>query len=403
MPERDAKPHSRWPSTPSPIRNAAALQHAAIGLIAAGGWDEATTVRIGEAAGLTYGAVYARYGDKSDLGAALLEDVLLPLLCTELSLVIEAALDPGAAAAFEVAMHRFVHPSPTLSAAIELVLAARFDARLTEAAYPVLVPTLTERCRASGALDSVAAAQGAATAILAFGLALGSNRPWLAQADMGAALQRFHAAASTPAQPLSLPEVGAEHLASWPFDSGDARVDTLLEAAVQTVGELGYQAASVARICRNARVSQGFLFNRYPSKFDLFHAAATSSHTAGIENTEAYLANLGRSEGIAAAEAIAWREYQRPGLAIKRSVAIEIERLARFHPELAESIHAPEAEVLAQRSGRIGKRKLAATIGDVQLDIGLGLGILVLPLLLPEAWSLPFSAITQPLVAAASG
>jgi AcrR family transcriptional regulator len=398
MPEPASNPRRR-PPTPSPIRNAAALQDAAIELIATIGWDEATTVRIGEASGLTYGAVYARYGDKSELGAELLEDVLLPLFCAELSGAIHAALDPAAAVDFESALKRFVHPSRTLLAAIELVLAARFDPRLAEAVFPVLVPTIATHCRPGDVHDAIEAAQGATTAIVAIGLALGSDRPWLAEADMRPALHRLHAAISAPAPPLSLPNVGAEHLDSWPFDSGDPRVDALLEATVQTVGELGYHAASVARICRNARVNQGFLFKRYRTKFDLFHAAATTSHTAGIENTETYLASLGEAQGIAAAEAIAWREYQRPGLAIKRSVALESQRLARYHQELAEGIHAPEAAVLAHRTRRLGKDRLAAAIGDVHLDVALGLGILVLPLLLPEAWSLPFSAITQPLVA----
>lgn len=95
------------------VRNDALIRDAAVGLIANKGWDALTTSAVGPAAGLTHGAVYARFTDKRELGIALWDEVLGSQLQTHLHAALTAGLDTDGEDAFLAAMERFVRPSRT--------------------------------------------------------------------------------------------------------------------------------------------------------------------------------------------------------------------------------------------------------------------------------------------------
>ncbi len=54
----------------------------------------------------------------------------------------------------------------------------------------------------------------------------------------------------------------------------ETTIGNLVDATIASIGEVGYSATSIQRICRGAGVSQGALFRHFPTKVDLVCAAA---------------------------------------------------------------------------------------------------------------------------------
>ena len=336
------------------VRNDALIRDAAIGLIADKGWDALTTSAVGPAAGLTHGAVYARFTDKRELGIALWDEVLGSELQTRLDGVLTAGLDTDGADAFLTAMERFVHPSPALLAMLELLLAARDDAELGAAVEPDATELLRRWCQPSRKVTSVDAARAATAVYIALGFALASQLPWL---------------------------------------------DGLLEATIACVGKHGYEASTLTQICRRAKVSQGFVFSRYATKLDLFIAATEQMQPKGMEQTHAFVAEVAAEFGLAIAEAVTWREYQTPALATQRSIVLETLRLSRYDQRMRELLHPKQVAFLSRLvTGRRGAER-AALLGEVHMDFALGHGIMIPCDLMPKLWQLPFDSVTAPLIA----
>lgn len=380
--------------------NDAALRDAAVRLIAVHGWDETTTTRIGETAGLSHGAVYARYADKSEVGAALWRDACFPSLSKALTSALEAGTD-RTADTFSEAMLKFFDPSLEIVAAVELIAAARFDGVLGRTVLPQASDLMTEWCRPRGTRTPAQAASSCAIVYLALGMVMGRNRPWRKTSKPRHMLARFHSALAHPVRARRLPDATATYLDESPFSTGDASIDRLLTATTESIGEHGYHGASVARICRSAGVSQGYLFRRYPTKLDLFLAATDASHQRGLVGSLEFLEETREKYGPAVAEAVTWRELQRPGLATKRSVALEVARLSEYDKHMAEIVHGSESELAKQRlaAARGSVLTRGDLLGHFHMDICLGLGVLLVPMLVPDVWTLPFDTVTTRLVA----
>ena len=160
-----------------------------------------------------------------------------------------------------------------------------------------------------------------------------------------------------PAAPTDLPGDLARYLEQWPFHSGDPRLDRALEFIAKTVGQVGYHRATIALICKVAAVTPGFVYSRYANKRELFLAANEVLLNYGFGELATFTEQLARRYGSGIAEAVVWREFQRPEHAVKRS-------LAHLHTEIA-----------------------------------MALGVHVVANLVPQVWTLPFDMATVPLLA----
>lgn len=395
MPRTAADPARSGRARPShALRNDDAIRDAATTVIARSGWDAATIAGIADAAGVTHGALYGRHANKAELGAALWRETLLPALREQLAEAIDAGLRSDDVDRFGDAMRRFVAPDDATRAALELVLAAPFDRTLGSPiirdARRALAATSTPGLR----LPPQDAARALAVGLHALGYVLTADSAFFDDADDRDALAALHAAIRTPAWPMDLPEIRADYIAASPFDTGDPRVDGLLAATVRCVGEVGYHDASVARICRTAGVSQGFLFNRYPTKFDLFRAAIELQRSAAMRDTDAFIAEVAATHGNGIAEAVAWREHQRPEFREQRTIVLESLRLARHDERMRDVIDDSLAEAAASRLGNARGPRRAALLGHMRRDYAVGIGLVIVGNVLPDAWKLPFDAVT---------
>jgi AcrR family transcriptional regulator len=381
------------------LRNDALLRDAAIGLIADKGWDALTANEVGPAAGLTHGAVYARFVDKRELGIGLWHDAL----AGELQLRLEAVLTAGLAAdgedAFVTAMEVFLRPAPALLAMLELLLAARDDGEIGAAVEPTATALLSRWCRPNRTVSDVDATRAATIIYIALGFALASQLPWLDDLDAEPAVRRLHRALAIPAVPKPLPPTTYRTPTETPFNTGNPRLDGLLDATISCIGEKGYAASTLTQICRRANVSQGFVFSRYATKLDLFIAATEQLQPKGMEQTHAFVAEVAAEHGAAIGEAVTWREYQTPALATQRSVVLETLRLSRYDERMRELLHPKQVAFLTRLVTGSRGAKRAALLGEAHMDYALGHGIMIPCDLLPKLWQLPFDCVTVPLIA----
>lgn len=127
----------------------------------------------------------------------------------------------------------------------------------------------------------------------------------------------------------------------------EATIAKLLDAAVSSLGEVGYARTTVLEICERAGVSQGGLFRHFATRLDLLIAAADRVRAQQFESFDLGLRALGRDEDSIAASLRLLRERCRsPGnaawyelLNAARNDAALREKLApltaRYHAEIA--------------------------------------------------------------------
>ncbi|MSZ57401.1 MAG: TetR family transcriptional regulator [Actinobacteria bacterium] len=377
----------------SAIRNDLTLERAAIEVIADSGWDAASMLAVSSRAGLTYGAVYSRFDDRSAWGVRLWESALLPALQSVLSGVLQASA--GTPDEFEAAMSRCASPSPTVLAAVEVLLASRFDPVMRGPIESAVGTWLGRACLSRSDVSAQQAVVAAAGCYLAFGLVLASRRPGIEGLRLSEEFARYHRAFGSPAEPRALPKDRARHLEIAPFNTGDERIDRVFHAAVRVIGEVGYHRATTARICRASGVSAGFLYKRYSSKLDLAIAATDAMLAAGFEANAAFTERLTRKHGVAIAEAVTWRELQRPELQVKRALDLETNRLAMFDVGMRAVRQRTETEFIASLPA---DRHQGALRAFVHTEIAMGLGVHAVANLVPRVWKLPFNVVTEPLL-----
>lgn len=377
------------------LGNDLSIAQAAIEAFALDGFDATSMASLSARAHLTYGAAYARFEDKSELAVALWDEHLFT--------AVTDALDSAAAAiqsgenAFAGAMAPFVRPGPQLLAAIELIQASRFEPALQQGIHRPFADWLAHWIGPGESSSPTEAVVRSTVANLALGLVMVEGRPW--QVDLTTELQRIGRALAAPVPATSLPGDLASHLDAWPFDSGDPRIDRALGAIAAIVGEVGYHRATITRICRAAKVSTGLLYGRYPGKLDLFLAATNALLANGYAANAAFTQRLASAYGSGIAEAVVWREFQRPEYAIKRSLALESNRLARFDERMRRE-HLEREQVLVDQYSASPDPTTA--LAYLHWDMAMAMGVNLVPNLVPEVWTLPFDVVTVPLLAGPS-
>jgi AcrR family transcriptional regulator len=141
----------------------------------------------------------------------------------------------------------------------------------------------------------------------------------------------------------------------------DERRALLLERATQLFGEHGYDALSMARIAREARISKALLYHYFPSKRSLFEAALTAGARQLRERTRPD-PELAPAEQLAATlDAFLGWVQERPGAYAKMlesAGASEVrETMAQVRAETAQRILSglgPDGERAATRAAVFG-------------------------------------------------
>ncbi len=389
---RAAEPEGATRRRADALRNDDLITSAAVSVISSRGWDVATVEGIADVAGLTYGAIYGRFANKADLGLALWESAVGRDFVRQLAELAENLATTSDKVVAQLT--EFARPTPAQSCGLELILASFFDSELETIREEIseVIDTKIDTARDSGGRAHAAAT--AASMGLALGLMMVHTRPWVANLDLSDALRRRTNSLMNPTTARDIPASRADYLHFDPFNTGDNRLDAVFSATAWEVGERGFVRATISRICRRAGVSSGFVYGRFPGKFELVLAVFRAQLAFGFDSLNNFMGELTAKFGAVVTEAVAWREYMEPNLERKRNFTIELNRLATHDTSVRTTLIEEEQRVLNDLVARSGV-PVGDFVSGFHLDVAMGFGICLLPNLVPSVWDLPYVCVTS--------
>ena len=383
-------------------RNSDKILDAALMILANEGWGELTISQVARESALSPFTIRSRAATPGALAAWLWRDRLAPVALELLASSLaesesECAGRPGEHQALVTAGRTALTRTPALDAIAEILVIAYFDADLAEAVDESLSGPLQAWCTPSARLSPENAARAAYTVSLTMGLLLLSRYPWARDPGLDEALRLRATALSTQVSPEQLPEADASHMDVRPIlAADDEALDLLLNAALESISRLGFDATTVKDITEAAGYSEGLAFGRYRTKMALFVDATSRQEAFGWRENAEFMRTIECKHGLAVAEAIYFREALSPGRRSARVMTLEQLRLSWHNIKLlttAINVLRGFREQLIQEPGW-GQIETEA---DFFLNTAAPLGALLLPRMLPDAFTLPWNAVTVPL------
>ena len=249
------------------LANDLAIREAAVQSILKTGVDRLSLRDVGQQAGLTHGATYARYEDVDELLVDLWNSTLVPRAIAMYELSATAAAEPSAETVG--AVFQYLRDANAADvAAVHVLLVARRIPILHEEVEPFIVNYLEAHGTASDATRS--------RSLIVFGLLLvhifGVHQ-FERQGDYLATIEELI---------LATLKIDPADVDAVTLHSADDRIipppsenlkSQLAFATFGVVAKSGYVRATITRIARRADCSPGAIYKLYPSKEDLVIAA----------------------------------------------------------------------------------------------------------------------------------
>ena len=361
------------------------------------GWDAVTVARIASAARLSPTPVTARFGDLTGVGAALWRDRVGPVACARLREVIAAAASPQPERALAKALDPWMSPERDLRIALDLLIAAEFDAGLADATTADVADAMSVPGTVPAVMARAVTAQATYAAALAVGLGLAGIASTAAAGGSTSQAARLAQAIASPAKASRLPSLSPGDLPPLAMSGEERALDGLHEATLALVGLHGFKAATTRAIARTAHVSEGFIFARYATKRALYVDATARRAAFAVTWNESRRAALRHKYGDGRTEAVLLKAILAPGQVWDRPLMLEQRRLAWFDPRLDGDIDQAASAYLARGAepGESGSSLVdshgSPSAGTVRL------GAAALRRHAPDAWQLPFDIMTVPL------
>lgn len=381
-------------------RNSDTILDAALIILSNEGWGDLTISQVARESALSPFTIRSRAPTPGALAAWLWRDRLAPvaldLLASGLA-ELECAGQPGEHQALVLAGRKALTRTPEMDAIAEILVIAYFDAEVAEAVDESLSDALQAWCTPSARLSPEKAARAAYAVSLTIGLLLMSRYPWARDPGLDEALRLRSIALSMCVITEDLPEADASHMDVRPIlAADDEALDLLLNAALESISRLGFDATTVKDVTEAAGYSEGLAFGRYRTKMALFIDATSRQEAFGWRENAEFMRSIECKHGLAVAEAIYFREALAPGRRSARVMTLEQLRLSWHNITLltaAIDVLRGFREQLIQEPGW-GQIETEA---DFFLNTAAPLGALLLPRMLPEAFTLPWNAVTVPL------
>lgn len=373
-------------------RNDATILEAATRLVATDGWAGLLFPRVAADAGLSVRPLHERFADREQLAVALWRQRLSGEVLESLATLV-ASLQSPKPDVLTAALETFVRPSIRLQAASELMMMAATTPELLDAIYEELAPQWNAWLAPRGKVTKGDAGRHAYVIALALGLLMVARRYPQRTVDLSSYAAHLHTAIHERRTPARLPAQVAEHLdVVASFGTDDPAWEELLAATLVTVGEVGYDRATVSVISEAAGYTKGLLFRRYATKRELFLDATQRVSASSMEANIAFQKGLEENYSPGIASTVTIREFMRPGREILRNIFIEQLRLAIHDPEFRAAIDAEVDPVLTAASADSADGLVFVHTGQAMAN-----GIIQLQVLWPDAWQLPFDVVEVPL------
>lgn len=385
------------------MRNDEVLLDAAVGLAAESGWAGLGLNTVARQAGLSQRTMINRFEDRSDLAATLWDTRLAQPLQAAVTELLEAAGllgESGSRTRFRAAMATFDQPDQNLLAAVELLVMSQFDGHLATAVqHSSGVKAAEWGSPRAGSLTKVDAARRCYAMLLAFGLVAMSRPRVEGRFAMNAQYDKHFEALNSPSKPAALPKVPTWHMGrTTEFQTGDPIRDVFFSAVLNAVAEHGYQGATADVISEPTGYSQATLFSRFGSKAELFLQATAEQNLRSLEANRVYTDRIAEIATPGMADAVTLRMFMRPQLARLRALDSEQMRMSWHDEQIGNARRELARTSIREVTDSHPEWSAQQIRAQVQVDNAMGAGLLLLPLLLPDAWKLPFDVVTVPLL-----
>ncbi len=389
-PEKGAATRAR-PATAQ--RTDALVVDAGIALLARAGFDALSPAAVSREAGLSITAVRSRYQASDKFLFSIWQGKLLHEFLSPIVGIIDSYMKKGDDSIENASaqLRAILRLTPTTQAAMELITVSAYLPGLLEQVRSDFSDKIVHQSKTK----SVESTQRFIMFCVIMGLLARSRNTKTRLENTHRIADQLLRRVPIPHEIIAMPKVNSSHLELYPFDTGDRQVDSVLESCLQNVGQFGFGQVSTKRIAHDAGISEGLLFSKFESKLAMFTTATSEQTRLGFNDNFNFIKKLEEKYGESLANAIFIREWARPGLELKRSSYLEQLRLSWHIPEVRK---AQELEIknIIDKAGDREPKTVGAHLdnSDATLEVAIPTGIVFGALLHPEAWKLPFSAVT---------
>lgn len=314
--------------------NTELLRDTAQAIIVRDGWDRLTFQGLARDAGLTVGAVYARFDTPSDIGIDLWQSRVAEWFRGWVEAIIDAS-HRGDAPALSRLLEDEVRRTTLSATAFNLILASLFDDELDEVVgadiRSILAPHVSVRPKASDRDRHLAAAH---VLVLSFSFGrLIAERS--ADRSVDVPMDRYESLAAHVGAAMQDVQAKAKVAVGWRRILPDRHpYAEIAEASMNLISQVGYRRATIARIARHAGVSRGSLLAGYPDKPALIADVATSLMVPAGEVWDSYVAAHGEMP-TEVVRALFLRDFLDPARRVDWALNLELNRVARYEDAFA--------------------------------------------------------------------
>lgn len=350
---------------------------------------------VASAVGISRRPLIDRFDDLSDLEIKVWQETVGPAFLTWLddafsSFELETLQsDPSF---FREIFKTALQPSNELLVAIELLIETQFNEKLRDAIQADLsthFPLWFEQ-------DASAAGRNGYLMMVLVGFLLTSRSlEFEDRTEFSIIVDKIITQALLNRQPIELPPDTADYLDTpLNFDLDDKTLTSLLLATNEVIGEVGYEKATVDVIVKRANSSQGALFARFPTKLDLFIETTRQHSDLAMKRNWEFRMDLDRKYGHGIGACILIREASRSKWNRLRATNIEQYRLTWYNQLFRENSISVTSRFKEERRRMLDESvkyedEVRRNTNDYYA-VAVGMGMVFLPLIYPEATKLPF-------------
>lgn len=262
------RPTARRARSRRALGNDLRIDQAALTALVNDGVDGFQMGAIARNAGLSSGALYARFENSTELAIHLWQKILSPHLIKLLNEFVQHIEADPAAPLPEFLLRECTEPSPQTRGAIEILLVSRRIEEVAEVVGPDLDQWVTEQ-GLSSVQDPIGYARVMGSLMPVLGLIELRMLPTPVEMPIADVLGLYHGMcyhpwiyAETPYQPVS---VVTEPI----LNTQDPLRHALLLATADVIASVGIARTTVSRIARRAGYTVAAIYERYSSKEDL--------------------------------------------------------------------------------------------------------------------------------------
>ena len=320
------------------------LLDCAVHEIVESGPDRLGFTAIARRAGMSTGALYARYENADELLVDVWLHKCLPELRAVVSQIESAAADDGGPALLQLA-EAVNSLDPVLLATARILVCARRNDTLFEVVNPSFHAVV------DAAANSVPGIPYALSHV--FGYILGASGTGLTHVDWVGPLTLAISSVAAASQG-SVETKGVENHSETPFQPmGDEVDNKLFEAMADVIGKVGVERATVSRIARMAAVNPATIYMRYEDKDALLERVVTIIAEMGVSRNSALVRDFGErgiiDGGVAMFRGNATDEYS--GV---RRLRLETVMASAIHPRLRDVQRRVYVEAVERDAATLG-------------------------------------------------